>query len=218
MDLAEAFKYGVLVSAALILTSSSRRGPEISRGMTHLGTIVLGVSLIGWAVTSRPVAAGALASLATAWSFLVATIGAGCLVWGWRRHQRDRRIDAGALLDNRDDPLSRIKRQRAAQQIRASVAPQPATHRADRDVESAARAGRSHAMARVKLGIALMLVPLLFRPMREGALDGSPASLVALACIVAGVFLTLQGRIHWLRHTRREQELLDSRDRAPPPS
>ena len=108
MDLPEAFEYGVLASVVLILTANARVGPEISRPTTNLGAMVLGVSLVGWAVTSKPVADGPLAMVGTVWTTVVMTIGVGCLVWGWRRRRRDREIDAGLLLDNRDDPLSRV--------------------------------------------------------------------------------------------------------------
>lgn len=215
MDLAEVFKYGLLVCVILILVSNARVGPEISRRMTNLGTMGLGVSLVGWAVTSRPVADGALAAFATACAAGVAILGIGCLAWGWRRHRRDRRIDAGLLPDNRDDPLSAVERQRTARQIRAHVAGEPSPDRADREAEANARAGRSRAIAMVVLGVALMLAPLLFGSVRNGTLDGSPTSLAALALLGAGSLLTLVGRARWIQHTRREQQALDSHDRTP---
>ncbi len=219
MDLSEPFKYGFLVGFILVVISNRRTGPEISRRMTNLGTMVAGASLLGWAVTSKPVAsgAGAEAVLSMIWTAVVATLGIGFLLWGWRRRRRDREIDADVLPDNRDDPLSRVQRQRVGQQIRARFDPRTAAALSGDDrVEAAARAGRSRAMVLAVLGAALMLAPLLFSSVREGTLDGSPASLLALACIVPGALLMGLGRRRWLQHTRREQQALDARDRMPP--
>lgn len=217
MDLSEPFKYGIFVGAVLVLISNARIGPEINRRLTNLGGMVFGASLLGWAVASKPLADGALAGLGMIVTAAVAMLGIGSLLWGWWRRRRDREIDAGVLPDDRVDPLSQVRRQRAEQQIRARFEPRTATaHSGDGGVEAAARACRSHAMVLVVLGAALMLVPLLFRSVREGTLDGSPTSLLALACIVLGTFLLMEGRRRWVNCTRREQQAVYARDCLPP--
>lgn len=217
MDLSEPFKFGILFGFLMVAVSMSRVGPEISRRMTNLGTMVVGVSLLGWAATSKPLAGGAWAGLGMMWTAFVVALAVGILVWGWSRRRRDRNIDAGVMPDDRDDPLSRVRRQRAAQQARARVHPRSAAaHRADGEAASTASAGRTRAMGWVALGIALMLVPLMFRSVREGTLDGSPGSLLALGCIVVGALLTVLGRSRWLHHTRLEKQALDSREHEPP--
>ncbi len=217
MDLSEVFKYGVLSGCTLVLIANSRTGPEISRRLTNMGTMVFGASMIGWAVTSKPLTDGAWGGVGAIGTFMVAMIGAGSLLWGWGRRRRDREIDAGVLPDSREDPVSRVRRHRAEQKIRNRFASKPLAVPGDDDgLEAAARDGRSRAMVMIMLGATAMLAPLLFPSVRKGTIDGSPTSLLTLACIVLGALLTVVGRRRWVRYTRREQEALEARERKLP--